>query len=59
MRLLFLLPLLFLLSACRDTAEVDTSHTEAKSITQIQSTKTEAQQAQDEYKRLQAQRVNE
>lgn len=59
MRLLFLLPVLFFLSACMDTVEVPTSHTEEKSIAQIQSNKTEAQKAQDEYKKLQAEREKE
>ena len=56
MRLLFLLSSLFILSACMDTAEVPTSTVEEKSITQIQSNKSEAQEAQDEYKKLQEQR---
>lgn len=55
MRLLFLLSTIFMLSACMDTAEVPSS-TEQKSSTQIQSNKTDAQEAQDEYKKLQAQR---
>jgi hypothetical protein len=59
MRLVFLLPLLFLLSACMDTTEVPTSSVEEKSITQIESSKTEAEAAQDEYKKLQAQREKE
>lgn len=59
MRLLFLLPLLFFLSACMDTAEVPTSSAEEKTITQIQSNKTEAEEAQDEYKKLQEKRVKE
>ena len=59
MRLLFLFSTLFLLSACMDTAEVPTSTAEEKSITQIQSNKTEAQEAQDEYKKLQEQRGKE
>lgn len=59
MRLLFLLPLLFFLSACMDTAEVPTSSAEEKTITQIQSNKTEADEAQDEYKKLQEKRVKE
>jgi hypothetical protein len=42
-----------------DTAEVPTSTTEEKSITQIQSNKTEAQEAQDEYKKLQEKREKE
>ncbi|GIT98930.1 hypothetical protein [Sulfurovum sp. TSL1] len=59
MRLLFLFPALFLLSACMDTAEVPTSSVEEKSIAQIQSSKTEAQKAQDEYKKLQEERAKE
>jgi len=59
MRLFFLLPTLFFLSACMDTAEVPTSGAEEKSITQIQSNKTEAVEAQDEYKKLQEKRGNE
>jgi len=42
-----------------DTVEVPTSHTEEKSIAKIQSNKTEAQKAQDEYKELQAKREKE
>ncbi|MBT8343484.1 MAG: hypothetical protein HKP62_04395 [Sulfurovum sp.] len=56
MRLLFLCSTLFFLSACMDTAEVPTSSVEEKSITQIQSNITEAEEAQDEYKKLQEQR---
>ena len=56
MRLLFLFSTLFLLSACMDTAEVPTSTAEEKSTAQIKSNKTEAQAAQDEYKKLQEQR---
>ena len=56
MRLLFLCSTLFLLSACMDTAEVPSS-TEQKSSTQIQSNKTDAQEARDEYKKLQEQRA--
>lgn len=59
MRLLFLLPALFVLSACMDTVEVPTSSAEEKSTTQIQSNITEAQKAQDEYKKLQEKRVKE
>ena len=59
MRLLFLCSALFFLSACMDTVEVPTSNAEKKSTTQIQSNKTEAEAAQDEYKKLQAQRGNE
>ncbi|WP_373030430.1 hypothetical protein [Sulfurovum sp.] len=59
MRLLFLFFALFILSACMDTAEVPTSSVEEKSITQIQSNITEAQKAQDEYKKLQEQRGEE
>ena len=58
MRLLFLFSTLFLLSACMDTAEVPSS-TEQKSSTQIQSNKTDAQEARDEYKKLQEQRAIE
>ncbi len=56
MRPFFLFLFLFFLSACTDTVEVPTSSAEEKSITQIESSKTEAQAAQDEYKKLQAQR---
>ena len=42
-----------------DTAEVPTSSAEAKSTTQIQSNKTEAQKAQDEYKKLKEKREKE
>ena len=59
MRLLFLLPALFVLSACMDTVEVPTSSAEEKSTTQIQSNITEAQKAQDEYKKLQEKREKE
>ena len=59
MRLFFLLTTLFFLSGCMDTAEVPTSGAEEKSITQIQSNKTEAVEAQDEYKKLQEKRGNE
>ncbi len=59
MRLLFLLPMLFFLSACMDTAEVPTSSAEEKSTTQILSNITEAEEAQDEYKKLQEKRVKE
>ncbi len=41
-----------------DTAEVPSS-TEEKSTTQIQSNKTDAQKARDEYKKLQEQRGKE
>ncbi len=58
MRLLFLFSTLFLLSACMDTAEVPSS-AEEKSTTQIQSNKTDAQKAQDEYQKLQEQRGKE
>jgi len=58
MRLLFLLSSAFVLSACMDIAEVPSS-TEHKCSTQIQSNKTDAQEAQDEYKTLQAQREKE
>ena len=59
MRLLFLLPPLFFLSACMDTAEVPTSSAEEKSTTQILSNITEAEEAQDEYKKLQEKREKE
>ena len=59
MRLFFLLSSLFLLAACTDTVEVPSSTAEEKSITQIKSNKTEAQEAQDEYKKLQEQRGKE
>ena len=58
MRLLFLLSSLFILTACMDTAEVPSSAEEKSSI-QIQSNKTDAQEARDEYKKLQAQREKE
>ena len=59
MRLLFLFFTLFFFSACMDTVEVPTSTAEEKSITQIQSNKTEAKEAKDEYKKLQEQREKE
>ena len=59
MRLLFLLLALFVLTACMDTVEVPTESAEEKSTTQIQSNITEAQKAQDEYKKLQEKRVKE
>ncbi|MCW8820836.1 MAG: hypothetical protein OQK45_01315 [Sulfurovum sp.] len=55
MRLLFLFSTLFILSACMDTAEVPSS-TEEKSTNQILNNKTDAQEARDEYKKLQEQR---
>jgi len=58
MRLLFLLSSLFILSACMNTPEVSSS-AEEKSTTQILSNKTDAQKAQDEYKKLQEQRGKE
>ena len=59
MRLLFLLISLFIFTACMDTVEVPTATAEEKSIIQVQSNKTEAEEAQDEYKRLQEQREKE
>ena len=56
MRLLFLCSTLFLLSACMNTVEVPASSVEKKSTSQIQSNKTEAEEAQDEYKMLREQR---
>ena len=60
MRLLFLSFALFFLSACvkTDTLEVPSS-TEEKSTTQILDNKTDAQEARDEYKKLQEQREKE
>jgi hypothetical protein len=58
MRLLFLFSTLFILSACMDTAEVPSSR-EEKSTNQILSNKTDAQEARDEYKKLQEQRGTE
>ncbi|WP_309499647.1 hypothetical protein [Sulfurovum sp.] len=58
MPLLFLLFALFVLSACVNTAEVYSSNGEKSAIT-ILDNKTDAQNAQDEYKKLQAQRVQE
>ena len=60
MRLLFLSCALFFLSACvkTDTLEVPSS-TEEKSTTQILDNKTDAQEARDEYKKLQEQREKE
>ncbi len=58
MRLLFLVSILFILSGCMDTAEVPSS-TEEKSSNQILSNKTEAEEAIDEYKKLQQQRDTE
>ena len=60
MRLLFLSFTLFFLSACvkTDTLEVPSS-TEEKSTTQILDNKTDAQEARDEYKKLQEQRGKE
>jgi hypothetical protein len=42
-----------------NTVEVPSSNVEKKSTTQIQSNITEAEAAQDEYKKLQEQRGNE
>ena len=60
MRLLFLLSALFFLSACvsTDTIEVPSS-TEEKSATLILDNKTDAEQARDEYKKLQELRESE
>ncbi|WP_309497186.1 hypothetical protein [Sulfurovum sp.] len=58
MRYLFLFFTLFLLSACMTTPEVSNS-AEKESIYTIQENKTNAEQAKDEYKRLQAQRDKE
>lgn len=59
MRQLFLFSTLFFLASCMDTAEVPSSSAEEKSTTQIQSTKAEAEKAQDEYQKLQEQRGKE
>jgi len=58
MRLFFLFFTLFLFSACSTTPEVPTS-TEKESHSKILANKTDAQQAKDEYKRLQEQRNKE
>ena len=60
MRRLFLFSVLFFLSGCMktDTVEVPSS-TEARSTTQIQSNKSDAQKAREEYKKLQEQRKQE
>ena len=60
MRLLFLSFALLFLSACvkTDTVEVPSS-TEEKSATQILDNKTDAQEARDEYKKLQELREKE
>lgn len=57
MRLLLFLTVLFFLSACMDTLEVPSS-TEEKSSKQILINKTDAQEARDEYKKLQEAREN-
>jgi outer membrane lipoprotein-sorting protein len=60
MRLLFLITTVFFLSACvnSDTVEVPSS-TEEKSTTEILSNQSDAQEARDEYKKLQEQRERE
>lgn len=58
MRLLFLLSTLLILSACMNTPEAPLSKDE-KSTNKIICNKTEAQDAQNEYKNLQAQRGEE
>ncbi|HEY9190460.1 MAG TPA: hypothetical protein VIM88_06295 [Sulfurovum sp.] len=58
MRLFFLLPFLYMLSGCMDTAEVPSSE-ERKSSTQIESNKMAAEEAKDEYKTLQELREKE
>jgi len=58
MRQFCLLFAAFILSACMDTAEVPSSR-EQNSSSQIQSNITDAEEAKDEYKTLQAQREKE
>ena len=58
MRLLFLFFILVLFSACSTTPEVPVT-AEKESHSKILANQTDAQQAQDEYKRLQAQRDKE
>jgi len=58
MRLLFLFFTLFLFSACSITPEVSKS-SEKESQSKILANQTDAQQAKDEYKQLQAQRDKE
>ena len=58
MRLFFLFFTLFLFSACSTTPEVSTS-AEKESHSKILANQTDAQLAQDEYKRLQEQRNKE
>lgn len=58
MRLSFLLFILFILSACSITPEV-TASTENSTTKKIQSNQSAAVHAQDEYKKLQAQREKE
>jgi len=58
MRLLFLLITLVLFSACSTTPEISTN-VEKESYSKILANQTDAQQAKDEYKRLQAQRDKE
>ena len=58
MRLFFLFFTLFVLSACTTTPEVSKT-AEEESHSKILANKTDAQQAKDEYKRLQEQRNKE
>ena len=55
MRLFFLFFTLFIFSACSTTPEVSTS-AKKESHSKILANQTDAQQAKDEYKRLQQQR---
>ena len=60
MRLLFLLAALLFLSACTPIKIIDMpASTEEKSTQQIEDNQAEAQEAQDEYKKLQKQREQE
>lgn len=58
MRLLFSLFILFTLSACTNTPEVSSKH-EQTTTDKILTNKANAQEAQNEYKKLQEQRGNE
>ena len=58
MRLLFSLFILFNLTACMSTPEIS-SNQEKTTTDKILTNKATAQEAQDEYKKLQAQRDNE
>jgi len=60
MRLLFLITTLFFLSGCMKSDIVELpSSTEEKSTTEILSNQTDAEEAKDEYKKLQEQRERE